>query len=296
MAYSPCAFRSCTAKKLNLLTSYFLRPSSSTSIRALRYFDYRLLRSKASMSRRTRSMCVVEKRSNTIDWSLRMVGATPIRRFLVIICAAFIGSRISGRPWNGTSFSTKLNRLSSSNAVAFFIAVEMVSALAHRGIMTIGRRSCPLADGECRRSGHYRACPKSWGDSGVVTKWGERVTKFGGDTDLSYVETTFGRVEAQLAIIGTRKLRYLVGKGRGLKLGEHRWNYRGLSNENVRARCFRRRRLHRNSSRRHQCPTSRSLRQPRIRSGQDGRRKRCGRSKESTSRFTCHGRCSPATG
>ena len=79
------------------------------------------------------------------------------------------------------------------------IAVEMVSALAHRGIMTTVVDPAPWPMASVVDPDIIEPVRKSWGNSGVVTKWGERVTKFGGDTDLSYVETTFGRVEAQLA-------------------------------------------------------------------------------------------------
>lgn len=100
------------------------------------------------------------------------------------------------------------------------IAVEMVSALAHRGIQTTVVDPAPWPMAGVVDPDIIEPVRKSWAVSGVVTKWGERVTAFGGDTNLAYVDTTFGRVQAQLAIIGTRKLpNTSLAKAAGLKLG-----------------------------------------------------------------------------
>lgn len=101
------------------------------------------------------------------------------------------------------------------------IAVEMVSALVHRGIKTtiVDPGPWPMAD--VVDPDIIEPVRKDWEDAGVEMKWGERVTAFGGkDGVLSHVETTVGRIPAQLAIIGTRKVpNVALAKAAGVELG-----------------------------------------------------------------------------
>lgn len=100
------------------------------------------------------------------------------------------------------------------------IAVEMVSALTHRGIKVTVVDPAPWPMANVVDPDIIEPVRKSWEDSGVTTMWGERVTSFGGNGTLTHVETTAGRIEAQLAIIGTRKVpNTSLAKAAGLALG-----------------------------------------------------------------------------
>lgn len=100
------------------------------------------------------------------------------------------------------------------------IAVEMVSALTHRGIKVTVVDPAPWPMANVVDPDIIEPVRKSWEDSGVTTMWGERVTSFGGNGTLTHVETTAGRIEAQLAIIGTRKVpNTALAKAAGLALG-----------------------------------------------------------------------------
>lgn len=100
------------------------------------------------------------------------------------------------------------------------IAVEMVSALTHRGIKVTVVDPAPWPMANVVDPDIIEPVRRSWEDSGVTTMWGERVTSFGGNGTLTHVETTAGRIEAQLAIIGTRKVpNTSLAKAAGLALG-----------------------------------------------------------------------------
>lgn len=100
------------------------------------------------------------------------------------------------------------------------IALEMVSAMIHRGIKTTVVDPAPWPMANVVDPDIIAPVRKSWADAGVTTLWGERVTAFGGDGTLSYVDTTAGRLPAQLAIIGTRKVaNHALAKAAGVELG-----------------------------------------------------------------------------
>ncbi|WP_171520870.1 FAD-dependent oxidoreductase [Ensifer canadensis] len=100
------------------------------------------------------------------------------------------------------------------------IAVEMVSALVHRGIKVTVVDPAPWPMASIVDPDIIEPVRKSWEEAGVTTMWGERVTSFGGDGTLTHVDTTAGRVDAQLAIIGTRKVpNTSLAKAAGLDLG-----------------------------------------------------------------------------
>jgi NADH oxidase (H2O2-forming) len=100
------------------------------------------------------------------------------------------------------------------------IALEMVSALVHRGIKTtvVDPGQWPMAgvvDPDI-----IAPVRKGWEAAGVTAMWGERVTAFGGNGTLTHVDTTAGRIPAQLAIIGTRKVsKNALAKAAGIELG-----------------------------------------------------------------------------
>jgi len=100
------------------------------------------------------------------------------------------------------------------------IAMEMVSALQHRGIKVtlVDPGPWPMAD--VIDPDIVEPVRKDWADSGVTLKFGERVTAFRGGDTLTHVSTTFGDVEAQLAVIGSHKVANSgLAKAAGIKLG-----------------------------------------------------------------------------
>jgi NADH oxidase (H2O2-forming) len=100
------------------------------------------------------------------------------------------------------------------------IAVEMVSALVHRGITTtvVDPNPWPMADVVDPEI--IEPIRKSWEDAGVDMQWGNKVTAFRGDRTLTHVETKSGDIEAQLAVIGTHKVpNNALAQAAGIKLG-----------------------------------------------------------------------------
>jgi len=100
------------------------------------------------------------------------------------------------------------------------IAVEMVSALLHRGIKTTVVDPGPWPMCEVVDPDIIEPVRKDWEEAGVNLLWGERVTAFGGEDSLTHVETTVGRITAQLAVIGTRKVpNNSLAKAAGVDIG-----------------------------------------------------------------------------
>lgn len=101
------------------------------------------------------------------------------------------------------------------------IAMEMISALRHRNIEVtlVDPGPWPMAD--VIDPDIVEPVRKDWEDSGVDLRFGERVTGFHGrDGMLTHVGTTFGDVEAQLAIIGTHKVANVaLAEAAGVKIG-----------------------------------------------------------------------------
>ncbi|MFP6711278.1 MAG: FAD-dependent oxidoreductase [Rhodospirillales bacterium] len=101
-----------------------------------------------------------------------------------------------------------------------FIAIEMVSALLHRGIKTTVVDPGPWPMAAVVDPDIMEPVRKDWEDAGVEMMWGERVTGFGGEGTLSHVDTTAGQIPAQLAVIGTRKVpNNELAIGAGIDLG-----------------------------------------------------------------------------
>ena len=103
---------------------------------------------------------------------------------------------------------------------AGYIAMEMTSALRHRGIevTVVDPGPWPLAgiaDPEI-----VEPVRKDWEALGVNMQWGNNVTAFRGSGSLTHVETERGDVTADLAIIGTHKVPMnALAKAAGIKLG-----------------------------------------------------------------------------
>lgn len=103
---------------------------------------------------------------------------------------------------------------------AGYIAMEMTTALRHRGIevTVVDPGPWPLAgiaDPEI-----VEPVRKDWEKAGVDMQWGNNVTAFRGNGTLTHVETDKGDVTADLAIIGTHKVpSNALAKAAGIKLG-----------------------------------------------------------------------------
>ena len=100
------------------------------------------------------------------------------------------------------------------------IAIEMVSALIHRGIKTTVVDPGPWPMADVIDPDIIDPVRQSWLDAGVDMKWGEKTIAFRGQGTLAHVETTDGTIPAQLAIIGTHKVpNNPLAKAAGIKLG-----------------------------------------------------------------------------
>ena len=100
------------------------------------------------------------------------------------------------------------------------IAVEMVSAMVHRGIKTtvIDPNPWPMSDAVDPEI--IEPVRKDWEEAGVDLKWGETVTAFCGTDTVTHVETTFGDVQADIVILGTPKVpNNALAQASGLKIG-----------------------------------------------------------------------------
>ncbi len=101
------------------------------------------------------------------------------------------------------------------------IAMEMVTALVHRGIevTVVDPGPWPMAD--FIDPDIVEPVRADWEKLGVKMLWGHKVTEFGGAAGaLSHVETTDGTITADLAVIGTHKVpNNPLAKAAGLKLG-----------------------------------------------------------------------------
>ena len=100
------------------------------------------------------------------------------------------------------------------------VALEMVSALVHRGIKVavVDKAPWPMAD--VIDPDIIEPLRQSWEDLGVDMQWGNSVTAFRGDGAVSRVETEQGDIDADLVIIGTHKVpNNPLAEAAGLKLG-----------------------------------------------------------------------------
>lgn len=100
------------------------------------------------------------------------------------------------------------------------IAVEMVSAMVHRGIKTTIVDPNPWPMSNVVDPDIIEPVRKDWEKAGVDMRWGESVTAFIGKDTVTHVDTTSGRIEAQLVILGTPKVpNNELAKAAGVKLG-----------------------------------------------------------------------------
>ncbi len=100
------------------------------------------------------------------------------------------------------------------------IAVEMVSAMIHRGIKTTVVDPNPWPMSDVVDPDIIEPVRKDWEDAGVDLRWGERATAFVGQGNVTHVETTSGRIEADIVILGTPKVAdNALAEAAGLEIG-----------------------------------------------------------------------------
>jgi NADH oxidase (H2O2-forming) len=100
------------------------------------------------------------------------------------------------------------------------LGVEMVTALAHRGIETHLVDPTPWPMSEVADPDIMAPVEESWSELGVITHFNTTLEAFLGDGHLEAVQTSDGRIPAQLAVVCTHKEpNTALGVAAGLKTG-----------------------------------------------------------------------------
>ena len=103
---------------------------------------------------------------------------------------------------------------------AGFIAMEMTSALSHRGLKVTVVDPGPYPMSDVADPEIVEPVRAQWEEMGVEMQWGNNVTAFRGNGQLTHVETEKGDVTADIAIIGTHKVpNTAVSQTAGVKTG-----------------------------------------------------------------------------
>ena len=100
------------------------------------------------------------------------------------------------------------------------LGLEMVTALAHRGIEThvIDHRPWPLSD--LADPDIVEPVQQAWADAGVHMHFGVSLAAFTGEGAINAVETSAGTIAADLAVVCTKKVpNNTLAKAAGLSLG-----------------------------------------------------------------------------
>ncbi len=101
-----------------------------------------------------------------------------------------------------------------------FIAMEMTSALRHRGLEVTLVDPGPYPMSDVADPEIVEPVRLQWEEMGVDMQWGNSVTAYRGDGRVTHVETEKGDVVADIAIIGTHKVpNNALAKAAGVKLG-----------------------------------------------------------------------------
>jgi|TARA_B110000459_G_scaffold196152_1_gene237774 NADH oxidase (H2O2-forming) len=87
-----------------------------------------------------------------------------------------------------------------------FIAMEMTSALRHRGLDVTVVDPGPYPMSDVADPEIVEPVRAQWEEMGVDMQWGNNVTSYCGNGKLTHVETEQGDVTADIAIIGTHKV------------------------------------------------------------------------------------------
>jgi len=101
-----------------------------------------------------------------------------------------------------------------------FIAMEMTSALRHRGLDVTLVDPGPYPMSDVADPEIVEPVRQQWEDMGVDLQWGNNVTAYRGSGKLSHVETNKGDIAADIAIIGTHKTpNNRLAEAAGIKTG-----------------------------------------------------------------------------
>ena len=101
-----------------------------------------------------------------------------------------------------------------------FIAMEMTSALRHRGLAVTLVDPGPYPMSDVADPEIVEPVRNQWEEMGVDLQWGNKVTAYRGSGKLTHVETEKGDVQADIAIIGTHKTpNNVLAEAAGIKTG-----------------------------------------------------------------------------
>ena len=158
-------------------------------------------------------------------------GAVPFDRLIVATGFDYADPGVPGTDLQGLYYVKNIRRamewdkvLDSVKAAVVVeatpLGLEMVTALAHRGIEThvVDHRPWALAD--LADPDIVEPVHQAWADAGVTMHFGVELKGFVGDGALRAVETSDGTIDADLAVICTKKVpNNALAKAAGLKLG-----------------------------------------------------------------------------
>ena len=158
-------------------------------------------------------------------------GAEPFDRLIVATGFDYADPGVPGTDLEGLYYVKNIRRamewdkvLDSVKAAVVVeatpLGLEMVTALAHRGIEThvVDHRPWALAD--LADPDIVEPVHEAWADAGVKMHFGVDLKRFVGEGTLRAVETSEGTIDADLAVICTKKVpNNALAKAAGLKLG-----------------------------------------------------------------------------
>ena len=155
------------------------------------------------------------------------------------------------------------------------LGVEMVTALAHRGIETHLVDPSPWPMSEIADPDIMAPVEESWRELGVTTHFNTTLKAFVGDDQVQAVQTSDGEIKADLVVVCTHKEpNNALGCRAGLKIGSTGGFIVDERMATSAPGVLRRRRLHRDPERADRRAAPRAHGQPRLRAGQDRRHQR----------------------
>jgi NADH oxidase (H2O2-forming) len=158
-------------------------------------------------------------------------GAVPFDRLIVATGFDYADPGVPGTDLQGLYYVKNIRRamewdkvLDSVKAAVVVeatpLGLEMVTALAHRGIETHVVDHRPWALSDLADPDIVEPVHEAWADAGVMMHFGVELKGFVGDGALRAVETSDGTIDADLAVICTKKVpNNALAKAAGLKLG-----------------------------------------------------------------------------
>jgi len=158
-------------------------------------------------------------------------GAVPFDRLIVATGFDYADPGVPGTDLQGLYYVKNIRRamewdkvLDSVKAAVVVeatpLGLEMVTALAHRGIETHVVDHRPWALSDLADPDIVEPVHQAWADAGVMMHFGVELKGFVGDGALRVVETSDGTIDADLAVICTKKVpNNALARAAGLKLG-----------------------------------------------------------------------------